>query len=493
MFYFPKKFINVSIKKKLIFFTVSIVIVLSLFNIYFYYAFYKSTNEYNTILREYSDINNLSINLLESKESISKYINPYSEYIGDEHELENYDYNIMQSENLIDTLMNSSETLDTYLLIRAIKNSFSEYDSSIKKILDLKQDENNYNEFLRIKNNTNYIEQYIRQLIDVKLSEGAWYQNELSKYVKNIRKTYIVGVSLMIVLSFIYIIAFSNNISVPIKKLTFFAKNISEGMFKKEELVLNSSDEINILAKTLNQMASNIDIMINLERNLMNEELMRTKISNELSKAKFLSLQSQINPHFLFNTLNAISKYSMFENANKTTKLIEALAVILRYNLGSVKKHTLLNDELEIVRKYAIIQNSRFGNKFKFEIINKLEKEIVYIPRFIIQPLVENSFIHGLEAKDKRGKVRVKIKFSKYDKNTVIIKIIDNGVGISKDELLIMFDEDKNLKGDTTGIGLNNVRTRIILYTGREDSFVVRSKVDWGTIITIKINILRRT
>jgi two-component system, sensor histidine kinase YesM len=471
----------------LILFMTAMVIAISLFNLYFYNKAYSSMDEYNNLLKEYSEVNNLSIKLIQGRDSMSNYVDPGSGSANDKSHLKKYNEYTDQVNKLIREISKTSNSQDTYLLTNAIQNSLETYEDKIDKVVSMEPGtEETYLQFLNAKNYSFYIESYIKQLLDIKLSEGEWYHQQLTNRVKTIRVINFISVFVIMIFSLIFIVALSNSITVPIKKLTQFARNISHGDFKSKELELNSSDDINILASSLNQMSNNIENMIRIERQFHDEEIKSIRISKELNEAKFLALQSQINPHFLFNTLNAIARFTMFEGAKKSTKLIESLSSIFRYNLKSTEEVSL-NEELNTIKEYASIQNARFGEKFELEIICRADISNVRVPRFIIQPLVENAVIHGLEPKESGGKIRIKI----YEKTGIlVIKVIDNGKGISKEllkQLLDSSDETTRIKGHTTGIGLNNVRDRLLLYYKNSDCFKLKSEENIGTVITLNI------
>lgn len=480
---------RIPIRGKLILFMTIIVLAISLFNLFFYNMAYSSMGEYNKLIQEYTEVNNLSIKLIQGRDSISKYTSADSGSTGDKSELRSYNDYRVQIDSLIMEIYNSSNSLDTYLLARSIKTSIKTYEDEISQVVLLKPgSERTYLKFLKAKNDSLYIEGYIKQLLNIKLSEGEWYHQQLTNRVKSIRFINFASVFAILLLSVILIIAISNSITIPIKKLIQFSRNISHGDFSSVKLELNSSEDINLLSNTLNQMSTNIENMISIERQLHEEEIKGVLISKELNEAKFLALQSQINPHFLFNTLNAIARFAMFEGAKKTTGLIESLSSIFRYNLKSIDKEVSLAEELRIIKEYAAIQSARFGDRFKFDVICKVEIENIRVPRFILQPLVENAVIHGLEPKESAGRVRIKIYRSS---NKLIIKVIDNGIGITKERLQMLFDNSSEalpLKGHTTGIGLNNVRERIILHYKSEDCFTVKSILHFGTVITLNIS-----
>lgn len=293
-------------------------------------------------------------------------------------------------------------------------------------------------------------------------------------------------------ISIIYVFMLSRTITEPIKKLTSYSIEIAKGNFQTEKLDINSSADLNILAFAFNKMATSIQNMIaeiteksNLERKLYQEEMKNLKISEQLNEARFLALQSQINPHFLFNTLNTIMRKSMFEKAPETTQLIQSLSDIFRYNLQSSNKEVFIEEELAVVKKYVHIQQTRFGSRINFEIVGH-DLGGVQIPRFIIQPLVENAIVHGIEPKLNGGTVRIKT-YQKQD--AIYLKIIDNGVGIPKSQVksILAGTEEYHLKGHTTAIGINNVRDRLHLYYKNPICFNLQSKLEFGTVITLRI------
>ncbi len=304
--------------------------------------------------------------------------------------------------------------------------------------------------------------------------------------------TIIISLIAIGIISIIYVFLLSRTITEPIRKLTAYSMEIAKGNFQTEKLRINSSDDLNLLAFAFNKMAANIQKMIaeimdksDLERKLYQEEMKNLKISQQLNEARFLALQSQINPHFLFNTLNAITRKSMFEKARETRELIQSLSDIFRYNLQSSNKEVFLEEELAVIKKYVHIQQTRFGSRIGFEVVGRDFSDI-QLPRFIIQPLVENAILHGLEPKVRGGTVRIKT----YRKQGVVyLKIIDNGVGISKEQIksILAGGDEFDLKGHTTAIGINNVRDRMILYYKNPTCFSLQSKLDLGTVITLRL------
>lgn len=484
------KFESISIRGKLIIFIIALILPIISINIYFYKEINDLVDEYNKLTQDYTQVNNLSIQLINGREYVSKYMTSGAKYMnsGDNEELSAFYKNMRQAIDMSDRIYNNSNTMDTYVLSKAINNSIKTYDNEIDKAINqMNSGQSYYSQFLEAADISNYIIGYTKSLLDTKLIEGQWYHKQLSNRISEIRATNLMVFSSMMIFSLLYVIVFSNSIAVPIRELSRNAIKIAEGELPTAELNIKSSYEINTLVLAFNKMTKGIQRMIELEREINEDKLSRVIMSKQLNEAKFLALQSQINPHFLFNSLNTIAKVSMFENANKTSELIQSLSDIFRYNLGSGNKEVLLTEELDIIKQYIFIQKTRFGPRIGFDIVLKGDIEDIMIPRFLIEPLVENSVVHGIEPKESGGSVRTKIY--KKDCETVI-KIIDNGVGMSKEKLLEVLyglNKNENHMGQSTGIGVTNVRDRVILYCRDDRSFSIHSAEGIGTVITIRL------
>jgi sensor histidine kinase YesM len=268
---------------------------------------------------------------------------------------------------------------------------------------------------------------------------------------------------------------------------------MSIGNLNVNEIVIKNTDEVGVLAKSFNQMSNNVKNQVeglklksDLEKQLYEEEMKMAKVQQLLKEAQFLALQSQINPHFLFNTLNSIARTSTLGERELTTKLIRSLSNIFRYNLRQYNSTVTLDKELNTIKEYVFIQRHRFGDRLNFELICEVDALRIKIPCLSLQPLVENSIIHGIEPLEDGGRIRVKI----VEKNKwIFIKIIDNGEGISKEKLEAI-NKGKYIESsrNSTGIGLNNVISRLRLYYN-ENCIKIWSKVGIGTIVSINFAI----
>lgn len=200
--------------------------------------------------------------------------------------------------------------------------------------------------------------------------------------------------------------------------------------------------------------------------------------------AKYLALQNQINPHFLYNTLEAIRADALLTDCEDIAETTEALATFFRYTISNVQTFVTFSDELDNVENYFIIQRCRFGDKLCMQVEMENEQLLeAKMPKLILQPLVENAIVHGLEEKVDYGTVRIIVENS--DK-TLFLCVKDDGVGISEDQvesLNAQFSKGntKVRSGRSGGIALQNVNSRIRLMFGDDYGVRIYSAKEVGT------------
>lgn len=259
------------------------------------------------------------------------------------------------------------------------------------------------------------------------------------------------------------------------------------------QVEVKNQDEIGYLAKSFNKMIQRINITLEKNTQLVKEVYEGKYLQKE---AQYNILCAQIKPHFLYNTLNTISLLIKYNDTDVAIDSIEKLSYFLRGIMNSDKNITL-KDELEIVSSYLGILKARYSDNLIYEINVSREYFDYLIPALTIQPLVENSIIHGCEIK--RGKSKIQIYSSEYE-NYLYLHLIDNGIGIEAKKLDMLNAElskgvslDESSKVDnaiTESIGLINVNKRIKLKFG--DSFGIRlySSSSKGTHVQLKLPLI---
>jgi len=272
----------------------------------------------------------------------------------------------------------------------------------------------------------------------------------------------------------------SRSITMPVSQLVGMARRISKGDLHVQPLTTRSHDELGILSGAFEQMTS--DLLVFIEKDKANIE--QEKFLKEL---ELQALQNQMNPHFLFNTLNVLSRLALLEGAEKTSDLIVSMSNLLRYNLRNLDQPVTLQDEVAMVQEYFTIQQARFRDRISFELdIDESTLDAV-IPALTLQPIVENSFMHGIQGMEQGALIRLKIG---RVPEGVLVTLSDNGIGMSeitRQSLLRM--EAGQQKEHSTGLGTRNVFKRLQLFYGQEDLVNIDSAPEEGTMITILIPI----
>jgi sensor histidine kinase YesM len=216
------------------------------------------------------------------------------------------------------------------------------------------------------------------------------------------------------------------------------------------------------------------------------EELKTTsELREDLREMELRALQSQVNPHFLFNTLATIAAQSTLETAPRTTQLTLALSRLLRYNLRRIRDTVTLREELASVRDYLLIQEARLEGRLRVEVQAPQDVLETRIPVLSVQPLVENAILHGLEAAGD-GLLRLAARRVRGD---VEIEVYDNGQGMDPERLRQVL-EQKELgtgSGHTTGLGLYSVNKRLQYFFGPEYGLSIESRPGRGTRVVIRL------
>ncbi|MBP2649290.1 MAG: histidine kinase [Firmicutes bacterium] len=226
------------------------------------------------------------------------------------------------------------------------------------------------------------------------------------------------------------------------------------------------------------------------QRQLLAEMKAKAELETLLKANELKALQSQVNPHFLFNTLNTIARLAMLEGAERTQEMVFALSDLLRNNLRNIDQSNTLAEEISSIKNYLLIQQVRFGDRVKAEINIPADLEKMGIPVMTLQPLVENSIIHGLEPKKEGGNIQIT---AKVEADKLLIIIADTGVGIKPEKILGIFGDEKRTacKGQTTGLGIINVHKRLQNHFGNEYGIKIDAQPGLGTIVKIYLPLAR--
>lgn len=341
---------------------------------------------------------------------------------------------------------------------------------------------------LKKENNEDYLGSYIensdegKRLVTVKtVNYTNWrivaiaYVSEIVASKKEIMKFVIwifIACILLMVLTFSFI---SAKISEPIKKLEKSMKKVEEGNFYIY-IDAEGEDEVVRLSQAFNLMLSKV-------RSLMDQIVVEQESKR---RSELNVLQSQINPHFLYNTLDSIVWMAENGNSRDVITMVTSLARLFRISLSKGKNIISVDQEIEHARNYLTIQKIRFKNKFNYDI--EVQPEVMNLKtiKLILQPLIENSIYHGIEYMQDQG--HIKIKASIID-GKLLYEVLDNGLGIDPEKITNLLEYEVETKGDS-GIGIKNVQKRIQLTFGKEYGLQVESELEEGTSIKILLPLL---
>jgi sensor histidine kinase YesM len=450
------------------------------------------TKKYDSYMNINTKLSKLSVELSNSWSFFDMYM-----------KTQNKDYieNYITANNSASEIMNQiapyiEKNKESSVYLRNLNNMVDYYKTGSDSLIHQgKLDEKSYNQLIELKTQAVYINKHSGLLTVSYLNySNNEYTSTLEKYKDREIQVYII-LMIIIIVSFMLSMHVSKELSNTIGKLRNYAELLSKGKWEIADLKDQKYDELNSLATAFNKMKNNIRKFIDelnekaeVESNYHKEKLKSAEKDKLIKETHLLALQSQINPHFLFNTLNTVSRMAMFENADNTVTLIAATSKILRYNLAYKDKLVKLKEEIDMIKAYVTIQETRFQDQmsFNFEIDNSLEN--TNIPTMIIQPIVENAIIHGLNEIDKGGIISISVK--RQDKFAAI-SIKDNGKGIEEEKIYSILNDEKQVKekSDTTGLGVGNVKKRLELYFDRNDLIDIVSQVGIGTEVTLFIPI----
>jgi sensor histidine kinase YesM len=303
--------------------------------------------------------------------------------------------------------------------------------------------------------------------------------------------SFVITVSIVFISLFLLLLILRNMID-PLVQLAHNANEVANGNFDSEFIKPKSKDEVGVLAGTFNTMLQSIKNYIEqIREDMDNEQHLKERqliMENLLKDAQLKYLQAQINPHFLFNSLNAAAQLAMIEEAEQTGLFVEKMADFFRYNVKKMEQDATLSEEIESVDNYIYILNVRLTGDIVFHKEVLCDVNEVWVPSMILQPIVENAVKHGISNIDHTGEILLKVE-GYEDHLTIIVK--DNGIGMSEDKINQILSGDINSSEKntySTGVGLNNVLRRLQLYYHQENLLKIHSDgVDRGTEVRIII------
>lgn len=373
-----------------------------------------------------------------------------------------------------------------YAQLFALKTTYDVYCENRDEVLDKSGEKNDYLiKLYDVYSMQDYLYEYAQGFIDLTLKEGN------AKYVHLIPKVYIIPIVAVTMSGILFLVvvtlsrAMNRSITKPVLHIASASRRIAANDFFIDDVKTENQDEIGELVKAFNKMKyATGEYIMALEKRrealdkLHAQEVQTLEVEKQLDAMKLDLLKSQINPHFLFNTLNVIGGMANLEDAKTTEQMIKALSSIFRYNLKNQEKKVPLSLELKVADDYMYLQKMRFGERVNYTVKSRVEPERVMVPTFTLQPLLENSIIHGISPKLKGGSVTVEVskeENTQDGKKAPVLQIVvsDTGNGFDKDNF-------------SMGIGMGNINSRLrAMY--KDANMEIDSKNGEGTSIKISL------
>ena len=313
-----------------------------------------------------------------------------------------------------------------------------------------------------------YIQSSIDELNNLMFQENSSTYAVLRAVMRYLEISNSVIMIIIVAGGMLLLIQATRNMFGPLSNMAETAQLVGQGNFHVKMHDTDAQDELGTVTRAFNTMVENLDLYMartkasmEKEQQMMERELL---MENHLKEAQLKYLQSQINPHFLFNSLNAGAQLAMMEDAEQTGIFVEKMADFFRYNVKKGQEDATLGEELEAVDNYIYILNVRFAGDIHFskEVDESLEN--VRMPSMILQPVVENAVNHGIRDIEWEGKIHLTVT---GDADYIRISVKDNGKGMTQEQIEGVLSgnrERRNEEGDSTGIGMNNVISRLELY-----------------------------
>ncbi|PHV69410.1 two-component sensor histidine kinase [Sporanaerobium hydrogeniformans] len=451
----------------------------------------------NAITRKIDKVYMSNVNLNQLIESLAAVQNSMTDYLNTKNSAALQEYYAWEQNysKQMGNLNNEITDDDRLLMEKNIKSMSENYLRITNETMQAKRSRNveKYKKYYEEASELfTHINTYIYSLNNGQFKYNSHNYQVLLSSLQYLETIVTIIIIVVIIASIVLIYFLTYSITNPLTELAEAANEIAKGHFDVSLIKNYALDEVGIVSRAFNHMIISIQEYIQrIKMNLEIENAMKEKeliIASHLKDAQLKYLQAQINPHFLFNTLNAGAQLAMMEGADTTCVFIENMADFFRYNIKKINEDATLEEELKLVDNYIHILNVRFVGEinYKKEVEDTLIK--VRVPSMILQPIVENAVNYGIRDIEWEGRIELKV----YEEDSFInISISDNGVGISESkiqEILQGKGGGSEKAKNSNGIGLDNVITRLRLYYGIEDVFEIISEGhNKGTQVIIHI------
>ena len=457
-------------------------------NLIIYQQINRTVQKIDAVFSSNVTINELSEKLERIQNSVYEYLNTKSSVA-----LENYYRFEQEYRRQIEGLNNVNLDSEIKMLEKNIRSMSETYLDKTDETVQAKRGRNveryksSYEDETQI---YNYIESYMYQLNNLRFHSNSENYQTLLRTMSVLELMSIVIIIIVCLICLFVAVLLIKDMIGPLGSLSVAANKVAEGDFNVEFPEVVANDEVGIVTNAFHKMVDSIKDYIEKQRvSMENEALMKERelsMEAHLKDAQLKYLQAQINPHFLFNSLNAGAQLAAMEDAEKTGIFVEKMADFFRYNVKKMQEDANLYEEIAAVDNYIYILNVRFAGDIHYEKIIGEDVENILVPSMILQPVVENAVTHGIRNQMDNAYITLKVE---REARQLRITVKDNGEGMTQARIqsVMAGNAGQNAEeGDSTGIGLDNVMKRLELYYKKENLFSIYSEGPGkGTEVTI--------
>lgn len=373
---------------------------------------------------------------------------------------------------------------DRYARTWSLRQGYAGYQKARDAFLQLAPSAEDYVERMyAVMDQQDYLAEYALRLTQATLEqENTTYSSHATR-LQRLPWLYFGLLAAAVALMLLLIRVLNRAVVQPLLRLAQASRSIAGGDYTGADLPVHSGDEVGQLTGTFNRMKHAMAEHLSTLNALHREEVRNLALEKDLEHTRLEVLKSQVNPHFLFNTLNMISCMARLEDASTTDQMIVHLGSLFRHNLRTKQQEVTLEEELDGLEDYIYLQQMRFDGRITVEKKIEADPAAVRLPSFTLQPIVENAFSHGLKSCEEGGRILLR---AWMQGRTLILTVADNGRGMTPAELDAL--QEKIAQSERTGrsIGLGNISRRItMLYP--EGRMQVFSREGHGTVIRFEI------
>ena len=463
-------------------------------NFFIFEQIHTGVDRIDAVFSSNAAINDLSDTLNKLEGTVYEYLN-----IKGTKALENYYRYEQDYRELLDKLNDRNVDNEVKMLEKNIRRMSESYLNQTSETVQAKRGRNiekykaSYEKELQL---YEYINSYIYKLNTLRFRMNSSNYQLLLSSMDVLYRLALVVIFIVAAVGVAIIILSVQSMIRPLTQLSSTAHEVAMGNLNVPILPVVCEDEVGVVTRSFNQMLDSIRIHIKQQRESIEKQAQMKErellMETHLKEAQLKYLQAQINPHFLFNCLNAGAQLAMLEDAERTGVFLEKMADFFRYNVKKGQEDATLGEELEAVDNYIYILNVRFAGDIHFSSDVDESVENVRVPSMILQPVVENAVNHGIRDIDWEGQIHLTVT---RDPRGICISICDNGKGMSEEEIQNVLSGNKEhstQEGDSTGIGMNNVISRLELYYEQPDLLEIYSEgAGKGTEVVIHIPLIR--